>query len=272
MSLKDHVYSFDTIIVGGNLASLIYAYQSKLPIIISKTDIPPSISYFDTSIELKKLKIENVYKGLLTPEGETLVGFNKEDLYTHLYYKLSFNGQVIFDVPRQSIRLVKEQKLLKIVSEKSRLYSFKYKKIISFTKDIIGLELDVKLQKYELINNFNVTRAYIHNYKAILEQEGGIIRYGFFDDYKTLTTSTLIEKDILEKNHHIDFYIKNYLEKYLSTFLNRIGRHKIKVVCNKTIKREIYEENITYKDNVYLITYSEESIINGKDYEKFSVI
>ena len=69
MSLKDHVYSFDTIIVGGNLASLIYAYQSKLPIIISKTDIPPSISYFDTSIELKKLKIENVYKGLLTPEG-----------------------------------------------------------------------------------------------------------------------------------------------------------------------------------------------------------
>jgi hypothetical protein len=88
----------------------------------------------------------------------------------------------------------------------------------------------------------------------------------------SLTTSTIIDKDILDKNHHIDFYIKNYLEKYLSTFLVRIGRHKIKVVCNKVMKREIYEENITHKDNIYLITYSEESIINGKDHEKFSII
>lgn len=272
MSLKDHVYSFDTIVVGGNLASVIYAYSNKLPIIITKAELPPSIHFFDPSIDLKKLRIQNEYKGLLTPEGEILVGLNKEDLYTHLYYKLAFNGQIIFDVPQQSVRLIKEQRLIKIVSERSRLFSYKYKKLICFTKDITGIDLDVKLQKYEIISYFNVTRSYLHNYKAISEQEGGIINFGLFDDYKTLTTSTIIDKDVLDKNHHIDFYIKNYLEKYLSTFLVRIGRHKIKAVCNKVVKREIYEENITHKDNIYLITYSEESIINGKDHEKFSVI
>jgi hypothetical protein len=272
MSLKEHVYSFDTIVIGSNLASLVYAYFNKLPIIISKTEIPPPIHFFDVDTDLSKFKIEIAYKDFLTPNGNILKGFNKGDLYTHLYYKLACNGQIIFDLPQQSIRLIKEQRLIKIVSERSRMFSFKYKKLISFTKDIIGLELDTRLDKYELIGYFNVTRSYLHHYTAITEQENGIINFGLFENFKNLITSTMIKKDILDKNHHIDFYLKSYLEKYLSTVLVQRGYHKIKVACNKLIKNEIYQEDVVSKDNVYLITYSEESIINGKDNQKFPII
>lgn len=274
MSLKDFVYSFDTIVVGGNLASLVYAYLNKLPIIISKTEPPSSIHFFNPTVDLKKIKIKNVCKELLTPEGEILVGFNKEDLYTHLYYKLAFNGQIVFDVPQQSIRLLKEYRLIKIVSERSRLFSFKYKKLISFTKDIIGLELEAKVKQYELIGFFEVTRSYAHSYKALSEQDGGIINFGLFeeDNHKNLTTSTIISKEVLEKNLHIDFYIKSFLEKYLRSFLTQYGRHKIKVACKKLQKIEIYEEQILKKDNTCLVTYSEESIINGKDNQEFLII
>jgi len=263
--LKDHIYSFDTVVVGGNLSSLIYAYINKLPIIISKADIPHPIDFFEPNISLKQINIKNDCKILSTPNSTLVIGSLKENVYSNLYYTLAMNGQIIFDVPSQSVRLFKQQNLLKIVSERSRLYSFKFEKLICFSKDVSGLELEVKLQQYELIGNFDVTRCYLHNHQALSEQEQGIIRFGIFEDYKTLLTSTLLDKEILNKNHHIDFYIKSYLEKYLDSFLVRRGRHKIKADCKKMLKREIYKEDVIHDGNITLITLSEESIINGKD-------
>ena len=264
-SLKDHIYSFDTIVVGGNLSSLIYAYINKLPIIISKVDSPHSIDFFESNISLKQIKLNNEYKVLATPESTLTIGLSKENVYTNLYYTLAMNGQIIFDVPSQSVRLFREQNLIKIVSDRSRLFSFRYENLISFTRNIVGLEMEVNLLQYELLGLFDVRRCYLHVYQALSEQEKGIIRFGLFEDYKTLLTSTLVDKETFEKNHHLDFYIKSYLEKYLSTFLIQRGRHKIKVDGKKIIKREIYEENIIRDGNISLMTLSEESIINGKN-------
>lgn len=264
-SLKDHIYSFDTIVVGGNLPSLIYAYINKLPIIISKVDNPHSIDFFEPNISLKQIKLYNECKILSTPESTLTIGLAKENVYTNLYYTLAMNGQIIFDVPSQSVRLFKEQNLIKIVTERSRLFSFKYQNLISFSRNIIGLDVEVKLLEYELLGFFDVRRCYLHNYQALSEQEKGIIRFGLFEEYKTLLTSTLVDKETFEKNHHLDFYIKSYLEKYLSTFLIQRGRHKIKVDCKKITKREIYEEKVIRDGNISLITLSEESIIDGKN-------
>ena len=64
------------------------------------------------------------------------LGLNKEDLYTHLYYKLAFNAQIIFDVPQQSVRLIKEQRLNNII-EKYILELYPVVKSVTFTtKDV----------------------------------------------------------------------------------------------------------------------------------------
>ena len=261
--MKDHVYSFENLIIGGNLASLVFAFKTGHPIIISKVDIPYSHHFFKTDIELNKLKVKNESKELITPSGSILVGLKKEDLYSHLYFLLSVNGQIVLEIPSQTTRLHKEFNLVKIVSDRSRLYSYKYKKLYCFTRSIIGLETDVKTIAYELINYFNITRCYKHEYEAIDKQQDGIIDFGLFDTYKRLCTSTTLQKDILEKNHHVDFYIKNYLEKYLRTFVVNHPKHLAKATCHQTIKKEILEEVVYEYDNILINTLSEESIING---------
>ena len=125
--------------------------------------------------------------------------------------------------------------------------------------------MDTTIDKYEIINTFDVSRCYKHEYQYLPRQEGGVVEFGLFEDYKSLITSTYVTKEYLDKNPHVDFYIKNYLEKYLRTILVNHPKHLTKVVGNKSLKKEIYKEDIQIKDNISLITYSEESIINGKD-------
>jgi hypothetical protein len=261
--MKDHVYSYDNLIIGGNLASLVFAFKTGYPIIISKVEIPYSHHFFKIDIELNKFNIVNESKDLITPSGNIMVGLKKEDLYSYLYFLLSTKGQVVLEIPAQTVRLSKEFNLVKIVSERSRLYSYKYKKLHCFTKNIIGLETEIKIVSYELINSYNITRCYKHEYEAIDKQENGVIDFGLFDTYKRLTTSTILEKEVLEKNHHVDFYIKNYLEKYLRTFVINHPRHLAKATCHHTIKREILDEVILEHGDIVINTLSEESIING---------
>jgi hypothetical protein len=261
--LKDHIYFFDTIIVGGNLASLVYSYINGLPIIITKPDVHESIYLFKPEIDLTKFGgIKNEVKQYITPEGVHEYGLKKQDFYYYLYYLLSMRGLIVFDASMQSIR-IEEKNLLKIVSNKARLYSFKYKTMISFTKDITDFGLESELLRYDLVNYYDIKRSYKHDYTMLEKQENGLLEFGIFEHYNKLVTLTHLDKDF--NNTHIDFYIKNYLEKYFKTFLKNHERHFIKANCTKTVKTEVYKENIITKDNIHLYTLSEERIINGEN-------
>ena len=268
--MKNHIYRYDDIVIGGNLASLIFAYLNKFRLIITKPELPYPFEFFDSQRDLSKLKIQNIQKTLISPTGEVSFGLGKCELYENLYYRLAMTGKIIYELPTQSIRVNKENNLLKIISDRSRLYHFKYKRLYTFHKDIIGLEFDIDTKQYEIINEFEVSRCYKHDYECLSEQDGGIINIGLFPSYTQLITSTKIDKDRLDP--HIDFYIKNYLEKYLRTITVHHPKHLTKVVNKKTIRKEILEEKVVQCDNIQLITLSEENILDGKSDSKEQLV
>lgn len=260
--MKKHVYRHDNIVIGGNLPSLIFVYLNNYKLIITKPEIPYVFEHFESDRDLSKLKIENIRKALTSPTGDVPFGLNKIDLYENLYYRLAITGKIIYELPTQSIRVNKEKNLIKIVSDRSRLYYFKYNNLFTFHKNITGLDFDLDVDHYQIINEFEIKRAFKHEYECLKEQEGGIINFGLFTKYTDLITTTKIEKDKLDP--HIDFYIKNYLEKYMRSLLRNHPKHLVKVINKKSIKKEILEEKIISCDNVSLITLSEESILDGK--------
>jgi len=186
-------------------------------------------------------------------------GMNKADLFYNLYMRLAVTGKIICELPHQSLRIVKEQSLVKIISEKSRVYTYKYKNLYLFKN--FDLDFEVAFDYYDIISMFNVTRCYKHEYEWLQKQED-IVEKGIFTKYTDLITSTKVKKEELDT--HIDFYIKSYLEKYLRTLLINHPRHFVKVVGKKVIKREIPIEQVSKKDNITLITLNDESVLDGK--------
>ena len=263
--MKNHVYAYDNIVIGGNLASLIFVYLNDYKLIVANPDIPEVFEHFDTQVDLSKLKIDNIQKALTSPTGDVPFGLSKADLYENLFYRLAMMGKILYEHPVQNIRVNKEKNLIKIISQRSRIYYFKYKNLFTFHKNIVGLDFDLDIDHYQIINEFSVTRVYKHEYECLTEQESGIINIGWFRKYTDLITSTKIKKDKLDS--HIDFYIKNYLEKYLRTILKNHPKHLVKVTNTKSTRKEILEEKVILDNNICLITLSEENILNGKPYQ-----
>jgi hypothetical protein len=258
--MKDHVYRYDNIVIGGNLSSLIFVYLNGYRLVITDLEVPLPFEMYEAGRDLSIVKIKNTEKTLVSPTGEVSFGMNKADLFYNLYMRLAITGKIICEIPHQSLRIDKEQNLIKIVSEKSRIHTYRYKNLYSFKN--IGLDFEVPLDRYDIISDFSVTRCYKHDYEYLQKQENGIIESGIFTKYTDLITLTKVNKEHLDT--HIDFYIKNYLEKYLRTLLVNHPRHFVKVVGKKAIKKEVLEEQILKKDNITLITLSDESILDGK--------
>jgi hypothetical protein len=258
--MKDHVYRYDNIVIGGNLSSLIFVYLNGYRLIVTDLEVPLPFEMYEASRDLSSVKIKNSEKILVSPTGQVSFGMNKADLFYNLYMRLAITGKIICELPHQSLRIIKEQNLIKIVSEKSRIYNFKYKNLYSFKN--IGLDFEVPLDHFDIVSNFSVTRCYKHNYEYLQKQENGIIESGVFTKYTDLITLTKVNKEQLDT--HIDFYIKNYLEKYLRTLLINHPRHFVKVVGKKVIKKEVLVEQVLKQDNISLITLNDESILDGK--------
>lgn len=259
--MRDHSYSYNNIVLGGNLASLIFVYLNNYRLIITGLEVPLPYDTYETNRDLSKVKIQNIGKTLISPTGEVSFGMNKDDLFYNLYMRLAITGKIIYELPHQSIRIDKEQNLIKIVSDRSRIYSFKYKNLYTFN-NLAGLDFEVPFDYYNIISTFSVTRCYKHQYEFLQKQENDIIEKGIFTKYTDLLTLTKVKKDELDP--HIDFYIKSYLQKYLRTILINHPKHLTKVVGKKVVKKEVLVEQVIKKDNITLITLNDESILDGK--------
>ena len=57
--LEKHVYSHDTLVIGGSLPALLYAYTNSLPIVFATAHHPFEFDVIDTEKDLKFLGIDS---------------------------------------------------------------------------------------------------------------------------------------------------------------------------------------------------------------------
>ena len=116
--IRDHVYEFDNLVIGGNLPALLYAYSKSLPILCIKRCLP--------------LRFQET-------EAPVFSGYQKVDLWNRLSALLSLSGLMPFSNKINSLRITGENSA-EVFSD-SRKFSISFNKLSIFDEENIhGLE------------------------------------------------------------------------------------------------------------------------------------
>jgi hypothetical protein len=88
------IFEYDNIVIGSNLAALMYAYENQYPIFFTRAERPFRFDYLEPGIDLSCLKIPTCNKSLTTLGDESKIGVPKEILWERLLFLLSLDGKV----------------------------------------------------------------------------------------------------------------------------------------------------------------------------------
>ena len=114
-------FSFDKLIFGGSLESLLYAFVSETPIVISNPIIPFELEAMDYDGDFKFLGYENVRE------------IYKSEMWDRLSFILSMAGLVMMPNTIKNVR--KDGKRLIFATEGNSRTIINYKSLISFDKE-----------------------------------------------------------------------------------------------------------------------------------------
>jgi hypothetical protein len=87
------ILEYDEIVIGSNLASVLYAFNNNLPIFFTRPRRPFRFDYFDPTLDLSCVGMENATHELLTHEGKINIGPPKKLLWERLLFVISLAGR-----------------------------------------------------------------------------------------------------------------------------------------------------------------------------------
>jgi len=192
--IRDHVYEFDNLVIGGNLPALLYAYSKSLPILYIKRRLP-----------------------LRFQETETPVfsGYQKVDLWNRLSALLSLSGLMPFSNKINSLRITGENSA-EVFSD-SRKFSISFNKLSIFDEEgIHGLEPPIfKAKKTYKVYDWLINRGMSkHNLTHIDSDDYFVKRVLFYQSERK--GAQKITKDVIAISELSEeqFYDLNYSENY----------------------------------------------------------
>ena len=163
--LKNHLFHWKEIVIGGNLNAHIYANEKSSYIINNTLD---SVFTFDATSFGYDLGIDESF-----PEGS-----KKIDLLDALAYKLSFRGLSPFADKVSSIRL-EDNNTLKIATKNARVFRVSYDKLRIFdTTSIHDLPFEAeKVTKgFRVYDWFDVNKGAQHDVDLIEDGNSSLVR------------------------------------------------------------------------------------------------
>lgn len=166
--LDKHTYEIDEIVVGGNLSSLLFAFYTDRKVVFTEAQKP---FLFD---EIDVAKIPNIKTSFTTRIPSI-------QLWEHLLFSLSLNGQIIGSDLNKSIRV--QDDTLKITTEFSRLTRIKFNKLFVFEPQMIeGAPEPIKItkNKHQVYDWFNVHRGTLHTKTTVSTSEDYVNKVWFY--------------------------------------------------------------------------------------------
>ena len=128
--MKEHQYKYETVVIGGRLNALLYAYYNNLPIIFTEPQPPHPFEYFDPRVDLSDFLFDHDKFQLCTLNGKKEFGQSKLKLYNHMCFLLSLAGLMpLFNIA-DTMRI--EKTLLKIATKNSRLIQIEFDSLVIF--------------------------------------------------------------------------------------------------------------------------------------------
>jgi len=276
--LKNHVYEYDNVVIGGNINAILYAYKNENIILLNNMDVPFVFDFFDPGRNLKNVYFEKLHYILNTNKNKQKVGTPKCKVWKYLIFLLSLAGLNPVGDKIKAIRL-EDNNLLKITTENSRLVRIKYNKLIVFDdKNVYGLGTPkIDSGKYKVVDWFDVRSGTKHEFDYFETDDDFINKVYFYsslridgnNDKKDLVSVSRLTKKELE-----DFNFSSTIAKFKIVKLmeensikgSRNGKlknkdeyaySKIKIEISK---REIFEINRNIYENYGDVIFSSDTV------------
>ena len=163
--LKNHLFRWKEIVIGGNLNAHIYANEKSSYIISNTMD---SVHTFDTNGFGYDLGIGEPF----------LRGSKKSDLLDALAYKLAFQGLSPFGDKVSSIRL-EEDKTLKITTKYSRVFRLTYEKLRIFDPENVydlPFEAEKVTKGFRVFDWFDVNQGAKHEIDFLEDKKSNLVK------------------------------------------------------------------------------------------------
>ena len=257
--MKRHVYEYDEVVVGSDLAALLYAYKHCRPIIF-KNILPPKIyEFLDKNVNLQNLYFKKSKKILNFPNERKTVGAPMLGLYNRLLYVLSFSGLMLLSDKVEKIRV--EESLLIISTKRGKTIKIKFNHLRVFNPNMVsGLIIkNIKKQKLKVVDCLKI----VHEKNEIEQINVGddfINQIHFFDGNKIDVISFLDEEDLKS----FDFSIIPLYYKLKEVFKqNGVNKRSYK----NDIILEHLERNIYNNDKIECEIEKNITIDKRKEYE-----
>lgn len=134
--IRNHIYGYDQVVIGGTLPAVLYAFVHDLPIIYNFESMPRFFEFLDPDIDLSPLLIDNTAMALRAFSDSKTVGLLKRDVWNRLVWALSLAGNVLFSDKVRTIRL-EENNTIRVTTKNTRFAKIQYKELIVFDPDLI---------------------------------------------------------------------------------------------------------------------------------------
>ena len=126
---------YDTIVIGGCIRAITYAYANDYPIIINQENKPTKIDFFSSTDDLSVFEIENTTHELFSDSRRRVVGIPHLHVWHQLKYCLSLSGNILIPHEIQTVH-VNENKL-KVLTKSPVKYEYSFNNLIIFNNEKI---------------------------------------------------------------------------------------------------------------------------------------
>lgn len=214
--------SFEKIILGGSIESLVYAYKTGIPIILVDPQPPFVFDYLDPEISFKELGIDDNI-ALKSNSGEVVFGPNKLRIWQKLLFLLSLSGKVIYGDTTRSVRI--EENTLYVSLDRVKNKKVEFGSLVVFSdENVIGLDsFKKKVIKKSIVYDWvNIKSGGTHEYDIFLFDDDFVRDVYFYPSKRNRNTKQkdLVAVSYLTDEELIDFsYSDTYVKfKLLQDF------------------------------------------------------
>jgi len=242
MRLKDHIYDRDTVVVGGNLQSLLTGVLENAPVVFANPTPPDRFKKLPGS---PKTQLE---------------------LWERLVFFMGMRGLIPFSDLCQTVRIIDER--LDITTNRYRKSSMRFKNLIIYDdRQIKGLPPAVKEEKDKnlVIDWVNVRSGCTHDLDELSSVDAFVNKVYFYPtersdnkSFKDLAAISYLTDEELEDFDFSDTMVKFKVQKMMKEAgirgarngrdVNNPERYKYYAIKAEPAQREVFENSKRYYD------------------------
>jgi len=253
LKIDKHIYSYETIVIGGGLNALLYSFFTGYPCIFVKPDPPFRLDVCDEKHDFGFLHLRSK---------------NQREAWERLILLLGIAGQLPMTSRASSLNI--RDNLLKVTTPNSRLGRFEFKKLMIFSdQNTFGLPF-MKEQvesKYKVLDWFSVRSGMEHGCDVLEGDSDFVKRVHFYPSERFGNQKTdrirkdLVSVSFLDQEKLDDFDYSDTMAKF--KIINMMKGAGIRGARNG---RDTYNPNIYRYYSIKIEATEREVIPNIKNY------